>query len=166
MSKATRVARREAVRRHMEELGYAYADTARNAASFLSDAAEFVGAALLALFWSALGAVALGLLLGPSGTILGFAVVLVGVVWPSFGAFVLTFALAAIPGALMAAPLCLVFGGAFVAWWLVATVGVVLVVWARSVAEPAAAPPRSIPSLHGIAAPAHAQELDDLEFLE
>jgi hypothetical protein len=137
--------KRDLVRRNMEQLGYLYTDSGREAASSISGAAEFIGGAIVALLWACAGALLCGVIFGDNGWAFGFWAVLLGFIWPGIGGFVLTLAVSAFPGALIAALLVWLIGGPFMVWWLFATLGVIVVGWAKTVTAPEQPAPSAAP---------------------
>ncbi len=143
-----------------------YDATRRQVAESIVRATEVVGNGLATFLWSLLAAAICGAIFGSAGFALGFFGVWFGVMAPRLGNLLLTLGCSAIPAALIGGVLCLLFGGAFVGFWLLATLGVAAVVWAETVTEPVPLPPEPLPQMHGTARPAGPDELDDLEYLE
>lgn len=155
------------VRRYVRNLEPVdYDATRRQVAESIVHATEVVGSGLATFLWSLAAAVLCGAIFGSAGFALGFFGVWIGVMAPRLGNLLLTLGCSAIPAALIGGVLCLLFGGAFVGFWLLATLGVAAVVWAETVTEPVPLPPEPLPQMHGKARPAVADELDDLEYLE
>lgn len=155
------------VRRYLRQREpVSYDATRRQVAESIVRATDVAGNFLATFLWSLLAAAICGAIFGGSGFALGFFAVWFGVMAPRLGEFLLTLGCSAIPAALIGGVLCLLFGGAFMGFWLLATLGVAVVVWARGVTEPVPLPPEPLPQMHGKARPAVANELDDLEYLE
>jgi ABC-type microcin C transport system permease subunit YejE len=152
--------------RPVDRVRQIYEDTGRDAAALLWGAAAWFGGFLIALLWSVLAALVLGWILGDAGYALGFFGVWIAVYAPRFGQFCLGLVLSAVPAFFMALVPCIFMGGSLVGWWMVLTVAVVIVQWARTVTAPPAVPAQPLPHLHGHSAPSEGQELDALEYLE
>lgn len=141
MSKADRQEQRERVAQKLRELGALYEETGRDAADFITGTVSFIGDALATLLWAVLAAVVCGAIFGGVGAAVGFFAVWIGVLAPRLGNFLLMLVCSAVPGAFIALVLSAVIGGAFLGWWPLATAGVIVYVWAKTVTEPVPLPP-------------------------
>ena len=159
MSKASRQEQRELLAQKLRELGTVYEETGRDAADFVSEAVTFLGGALVTLLWAVLAAVVCGAIFGVAGGAVGFFAVWIGVLAPRLGNFLLMLVCSAVPGALIGLVLSSVIGGAFLGWWPLATAGVIVYVWAKTVTAPVLPAPVEEPSPLGNARPASPSDI-------
>lgn len=159
MSKTNRQEHRERVTQKLRDLGTVYEETGRDAAEFIVAAVGFMGDALATLLWAVLAAVVCGAIFGAAGGAVGFVAVWIAVLAPGLGRFLLMLVCSAIPGALIALVLSCVIGGPFMGWWLIATAGVIVYVWAKTVTAPVLPAPVEEPSPLGNARPASPSDI-------
>lgn len=134
----------ERVARKLRELGTVYEETGRAAADFITSSVGFMGDALVTLLWAVLAAVVCGAIFGGVGAAVGFVAVWIGVLAPRLGNFLLMLICSSVPGAVIGLVLSAVIGGAFLGWWPLATAGVIVYVWAKTVTEPVPLPPPAV----------------------
>ncbi len=151
-------------RRNMEAMGYRYADTGKDVAASVNWLADAAAALLTAAAWGLCAALVVGLLfgLGFGAGVAAFCAGFLGCFFPdALGRWLVMLLYSAVWGAVGGAVLALL-GVKFGAGWLLSTVVVVVVHWARLAHQPppVVEAPAPAPDLKGPPLKPQAPKLD------